>query len=67
MNQAQEISTDRILRVHIVAKLLGYSRRTVRRRIKANKIPAIRIGRRPWGVRVSDLMRFTSNHGVDHD
>jgi excisionase family DNA binding protein len=57
------ISVDRILRVHIVAKLLGCSGRTVRRHIQNQRIKAARIGRRAWGIRLSDLDRGPGSSG----
>jgi excisionase family DNA binding protein len=57
---------DRILRVQTVAKLSGYSERTIRRRIQNHEIPASRIGRRAWGVRFSDLNRDHDKDGGDH-
>jgi excisionase family DNA binding protein len=57
---------DRVLRVRTVAKLSGYSERTIRRRIQNHEIPASRIGRRAWGIRFSDLGRDHEAHGGDH-
>ena len=54
---------DRVLRVHTAAKLLGYSERTIRRLIQNHEIPAFRIGRRPWGIRFSDLMKNQLQRG----
>jgi excisionase family DNA binding protein len=44
---------DRLLRVHVLARILGCSCRTVRRKIETHVIPAVRIGRRAWGVPLS--------------
>ena len=63
MNLAMLKPADRVLRVHTVARLLGCSRRTVRRRILSYEIPARRIGRRAWGVRASDLGRLFGTGG----
>jgi excisionase family DNA binding protein len=60
-------SADRILRVHTIAKLLGCSPRTVRRRIQNHVELAIRIGRRAWGVRASKLGQLAHNVGGDYD
>lgn len=57
---------DRVLRVHTVAKLSGYSERTIRRRIQNHEIPASRIGRRAWGVRAADLKRDHETQGDSH-
>jgi len=54
---------DRVLRVHTAAKLSGYSERTIRRRIQNREIPATRIGRRAWGIRLSDLSRDHEQDG----
>jgi excisionase family DNA binding protein len=59
-------SEERILRVHTVAKLSGYSERTIRRRIQNHEIPASRIGRRAWGIRFSDLNKDPDDEGGDH-
>lgn len=59
-------SSDRILRVHTLARLLGCSRRTVRRRIALRLIPAMRIGRRAWGVRASDFWATLARSGGHH-
>jgi hypothetical protein len=56
-------NADRIVRVHTIAKLLGCSPRTVRRRIQNHVELAIRIGRRAWGVRASNLNRLARNVG----
>jgi excisionase family DNA binding protein len=62
MNMRKE-AVDRIIRVHIAARLLRCSGRTIRRRIQNQEIPASRIGRRAWGVRVSDLSPSLGNNG----
>ena len=54
---------DRILRVHTAARQLGCSTRTVRRHVQQHKIPAVRIGRRAWGIRASDLNRTPDDGG----
>jgi len=46
-------TADRILRVHTIARLMGRSRRTIRRRIQNRVYPAIRIGRRAWASGVT--------------
>jgi excisionase family DNA binding protein len=66
MNLARAEQADRVLRVHTLAKLLGCSRRTIRRRIQNHKLPAARIGRRAWGVRASDLNRMITQIGGGH-
>jgi excisionase family DNA binding protein len=66
MNLARAEQADRVLRVHTLAKLLGCSRRTIRRRIQNHKLPAARIGRRAWGVRASDLNRMITHIGGGH-
>jgi excisionase family DNA binding protein len=62
MNSVKVETADRMLRVHTLARLLGCSSRTVRRRIQNDEIPAIRIGRRAWGVRASDLGPTTGQY-----
>jgi hypothetical protein len=54
----------RLLRVHVVARLVRRSPRTVRRRIENHELPAIRIGRRAWGVRACDVPIFWHVQGV---
>jgi excisionase family DNA binding protein len=49
---------DKLILVHIAARVLRCSPRTVRRRILKGKIPAIRIGRRCWGIRFSVLRQL---------
>jgi len=56
-------AVDRIVRVHVAARILGCSARTVRRRIENQKIPAERIGRRAWGIRTSVLNRRPYGNG----
>ena len=63
MNISCECAPERILRVHIVAQKLNCSTRTVIRRIQSGEIPAIRIGRRPWGIRARDLDGKTRGRG----
>jgi excisionase family DNA binding protein len=48
-------SQPRYLRVHIVAKRLGVSRRTVRHWAVTGQIPATRIGEKSWGVLEDDV------------
>jgi excisionase family DNA binding protein len=55
MNSSYEWSAEGVVRVHIAAQKLDCSTRTVIRRIRRGQIPATRIGRRAWGIRVSDL------------
>jgi excisionase family DNA binding protein len=66
MNSVRVESANRMLRVHTLARLLGCSTRTIRRRIQNEEIPAVRIGRRAWGVRASDLGRPPGNPGGGH-
>lgn len=51
MIQLNTANANHLIRVHTLATLSGRSPRTVRRRIQKLEIPAVRIGRRPWGVR----------------
>jgi hypothetical protein len=51
-------TAHRVLRVHTIAKLYRCSDRTVRRRIPRRPHLAERIGRRPWGVRASNLRQL---------
>ena len=54
---------DRIVRVHIAAKVAHCSSRTIRRRIQERKLPAFRVGRRAWGIRFADLQRMLEQFG----
>lgn len=56
-------SADRVLRVHVFAKYLSCSSRTVRRLIQNHEIDAVRIGRRAWGIRFSELNRIRRGKG----
>jgi|HubBroStandDraft_6_1064221.scaffolds.fasta_scaffold841821_2 excisionase family DNA binding protein len=60
---SQKELVNKILRVHTVARLLGCSRRTIRRRIQQHQIPAFRIGRRAWGIRISELNQVREDGG----
>ena len=44
-----------VLHVHIAARRLGCSPRTVRRLIQLRTLPAQRLGRRRWGLLVTDV------------
>lgn len=57
---------DRIIRVHIAARLLGCSERTIRRYIQNRILPACRLGRRAWGIRFSDLIGNRENQGGEY-
>jgi len=46
---------NKLLPVHIAARHLRRSARTVTRLINKGRLPARRINRRSWGVRVSDV------------
>jgi excisionase family DNA binding protein len=52
-----------MLRVHIVARRLGCSRRTIRRLILNGELPAQRLGQRPWVVLRTDIDRFRKGRG----
>ena len=67
MDFTSGVPTERVLRVHTAAKLLGCSNRTVRRRILEKKIPAARIGQRALGIRISDVNCVTRDCGGDRD
>ena len=54
---------DRLLRVHVLARLLGCSCRTARRLIERHLIPAVRIGRRAWGIPRSAVPAARALHG----
>ena len=51
-------SSERLVCVHAAAFRLCCSERTVRRLIQIGELPAIRINRRSWGVRVADITRL---------
>ena len=48
-------ATPLAIRVHIAAKRIGCSTRTVRRYIERGILPAQRIGQRSWSVLVADV------------
>ena len=48
-------AAERLLPVHIVARHLRCSGRTVRRYIATGRLPAERINRRAWGIRITDV------------
>lgn len=41
---------DDIVLVHIAAKLMGCSPRTIRRKIQSGELPATRVNERAWGI-----------------
>jgi predicted site-specific integrase-resolvase len=49
---------DRLLLVGCVARLYKIAPRTLRRWIATGLVPAVRIGRRAWAIRASDLERL---------
>jgi excisionase family DNA binding protein len=49
-----------MLRVHVVARRLGCSPRTIRRLILNGKLAAQRLGQRPWVVLSTDIEHFRS-------
>jgi hypothetical protein len=49
---------SKLLPVHIAARHLGRSARTVTRLINNGKLPAKRINRRSWGVCSTDIARL---------
>lgn len=56
-------SPSEMLRVHIVARLLGYSRRSVRRFIETGELPAQRFGQRAWLVMRADVEQLRHRRG----
>jgi excisionase family DNA binding protein len=48
----------RRVRVHIAARKLGYSPRSIRRFIKEGRLPAERVGVRIWLLLESDIESF---------
>jgi len=63
MHSEDRGTVDRFVRVHIAARMLGCSPRTVRRRIEHREIPAMRLGRRAWVIRTCDLKRGSDDGG----
>jgi excisionase family DNA binding protein len=53
-------SQPEMLRVHIVARRLGRSDRTIRRLIQHGELPAQRLGQRAWGVLSIDVDNLRS-------
>ena len=47
-----------MVRVHLAARMIGCSTRTVRRMIQEGRLTALRIGRRSWAVLRSEVERF---------
>jgi len=54
---------DRLISVHIAARRLKRADRTIRRWIARGEVPAERIGRRPWGIRLRDIERLQDRSG----
>lgn len=48
-------AAERLLPVHIAARHLRCSRRTVRRYITTGRLRAVRVNRRAWGIRIADV------------
>jgi excisionase family DNA binding protein len=56
-------SQPEMLRVHIAARRLGRSPRTIRRFIQNGDLPAQRLGQRPWVVLSTDIEHFRKGRG----
>jgi excisionase family DNA binding protein len=54
----------RRVRVHIAARKLGYSPRSIRRFIQEGRLPAERVGARIWLLLESDIDLFRAGLGV---
>jgi excisionase family DNA binding protein len=48
-------AAERLLPVHIAARHLRCSGRTVRRYITTGRLRAVRVNRRAWGIRITDV------------
>lgn len=60
-----ELRQDGLLDTHEVASILGVHVQTVRRYIRAQQLPAIRLTARLYKVRPQDLQRFLqSRHTI---
>lgn len=59
-----DASQAEMLRVHIAARRLGCSTRTIRRLIQNGELPAQRYGRRPWLVLSTDLEYLRRRKGA---
>jgi len=55
---SSSVSSGRVLRVHVVSHRLGVPRRTVRHWAHVGQLPAVRVGKRAWGFRESDVVAF---------
>jgi excisionase family DNA binding protein len=66
--EVPHLPPDRLLPVHIAARRLDCSDRTLRRWIALRKVPAQRIGRRRWGIRLRDIerLRVTQSRRREH-
>jgi len=51
-------AAERLLPVHIAARYLRCSGRTVRRYITTGSLPAERVNQRAWGIREVDITRL---------
>ena len=54
-------TAGRPLLVHHVAKLTGYSRRTVRHLAQAGELPAFKLGKKIWGFDREDIRERWGN------
>lgn len=43
------------IRVHVAAKRIGRSPRTIRRYIERGILPAVRLGQRAWLIQITDV------------
>jgi Helix-turn-helix domain len=55
-NKVNDQLIDRLIRVHIAARVLGRSPRSITRWIGKGRLPATRLNRRSWGIRAVDLV-----------
>jgi excisionase family DNA binding protein len=65
MHSSDRGVTSKVVRVHVAARMLGCSPRTIRRLIQHQEIPAMRLGRRAWGIRACDLKQEWDETGGD--
>ena len=54
--------SDELFTVAQAAEYLKVCDKTIRRMIKANKLPAFKIGSRAWRIKKADIVVYISNH-----
>jgi len=54
-----------LLDTHVVAQILGCSSKHVRNLIRANKLPAYKIGKRTYRIKREDVYEYLRNNRVN--